>query len=388
MISVAINTSFLPPDIYSPAIRFGHINGLDQRFNEDGKLVSLTDYNAIEFDAKTLSKFNSQAQNLISTLNRFGAFKIGDELNLGVLEIQAHPKIDYAAPIFAKGITKKWTLGFGLPVIHYQNRVTLSQSFSNIDYYKKQFSGLSSELDQALNTNLGDSTQQVLVEKGYKPLENRDQQFLGDSQIVSLYKVYEEADLTLVHQATLTLPTGPVYDTDDLLALNTFHKTSVENTLAVSKQALPLWKVTPYASLKYTLPEKIDIRVPENEDDILPTKSSTENVIRQDGLSYEFGLQNVVDMTESFQISFDYRLGEKAMDEFSGSQNRRYDLLSKNTDTKWQKTSFEFAYSTVKSYFKHSSRIPFILSLNFFDTLAGKNIERRFGQEMAMTLFF
>lgn len=388
-ISVAINTSFLPEGIYSPTIRYGNISGLDQRYNEKGSLVSLTDANAIELNAKTLSKFNSQVQNLITSLNRFGAFKIGDALNLGTLEIQSSPQIQYAAPILAKGITNSWTLAVALPVVHYKNRVQLSQSFSNINYYRQEFSGLSTDLDKALETNLGESTQQVLQDKGYRRLEDRDSQFLGDIQLVSLYKLYDRADWTLILQSTLTLPTGPSYDPDDLLALNnTFHKTSLENSIALLKWINPSWKLIPYVSLKYTLPEKINMRVPEDEDDILPNQDTTESVTRKDGIAYEFGLQNAIDISDSFQISLDYRIGTKNTDKFLGDRNSRYDLLEKDTLTRWQKTALEFTYSTIKSYFRSSSSIPFIASINFFDTIGGANIERRFGQEISFTLFF
>lgn len=386
---LAINASFLPEGIYSPAIRYGNISGLDQRYNGKGSLVSLTDMNSIEFDAKTLSKFNSQAQNLISSLNRFGAFKMGDALNLGILEIHSSPQIQYTAPILAKGLTNKWTLGIGLPVIHYKNKISLSQSFSNINYYKQEFSGLSSDLDQALNTNLGESTQQVLQEKGYRRLEDRDSQFLGDIQLVSLYKLYDRANWNLILQSTLTLPTGPAYDPDDLLALNnTFHKTSLENALALAKWVTPSWRLIPYVSLKYTLPEKINVRVPEDEEDVLPDQDSTENVTRKDGLAYEVGLQNAVDLSDSFQISIDYRIGTKNIDKFSGDRQSRYDLLEKDTLTRWQKTALELSYSTVRSYLRSSTSIPFIASINFFDTIGGTNIERRFGQEVSFTLFF
>lgn len=388
-ISLAINTSFLPEGIYSPAIRYGNISGLDQRFNEKGSLVSLTDINAIEFDAKTLSKFNSEAQNLITSLNRFGAFKLGDSLNLGTLEIHSSPHIQYTAPILAKGISNRWTLALGLPVVHYTNQVQLSQSFSNINYYKQEFSGLSKDLDQALETNLGESTQQVLQAKGYRRLEDRDSQFLGDIQLVSLYKLIERADWSLILQSTLNLPTGPAYDPDDLLALNnTFHKTSLENAIAFVKWATPSWKIIPYASFKYTLPENIKARVPVDEDDIIPNQETTESVTRKDGLAYEIGLQNAVDLSDRFQISLDYRIGTKDTDRFSGSRNSRYDLLEKDTLTRWHKTAVELTYSTVKSYLNSSSSVPFIASINFFDTVSGANTERRFGQEISFTLFF
>ena len=93
--SLAMPTATLPTGIYSPSFRYGEINGIDQRYTENGSLVRLTDYKSIDFDAKTLAKFNSQAQTLISTLNRFGAFNLGDSFNLGTLEIESKPEIKY-----------------------------------------------------------------------------------------------------------------------------------------------------------------------------------------------------------------------------------------------------------------------------------------------------
>ena len=253
--SLAIATSTLPEGIYSPAFHFGQITGIDQRYTETGSLVQLTDYKAINFDAKTLAKFNAQAQNLISTLNRFGAFNLGDSFNLGTLEIQTKPEIKYFAPVLAKGITDTWTLGLALPVIHYKNDVKLSQSFSNISYYRSQFSGLSQDLDQALNTNIGEATQQALAAKGYSRLENRDKQFLGDAQFVSLYKILEDGNQTVMHQATFNLPTGPEYNGDDLLALNNFHKFFIENTFGYARHIGSIFKIVPYTTVILNMPD-------------------------------------------------------------------------------------------------------------------------------------
>lgn len=384
----ALTTSTLPQGIYSPAFRYGEINGIDQRYTETGSLVRLTDYKSIDFDAKTLSKFNAQAENLISTLNRFGAFNLGDSFNLGTLEIQSKPEIKYFAPVLAYGFSSKWTLGIGLPVIHYKNEVHLSQSFSNINYYRSQFSGLSQDLDQALNTNIGEATQQALVSKGYNRLENRDKQFLGDVQLVSVFKLLEDANQVIIHQATLNLPTGPEYNSDDLLALNTFHKTSVENTFGYSRRVGSLFQIVPYTNVKVCLPDQINARVPKNDDDLLPDENAKETVQRFEGASLEVGLQTIADVFDVLQFSFDYKLGAKGEDKYSGANGNHYELLSKNSASRWQKVSAEVVYSTVKSYFKKKSMLPMILSLSLFDTIAGTNIERKSGQELSMTFFF
>ena len=386
--SLAIPTATLPMGIYSPSFRYGEINGIDQRYTENGSLVRLTDYKSIDFDAKTLAKFNAQAQSLISTLNRFGAFNLGDSFNLGTLEIESKPEIKYFAPVLAYGVNSIWTLGVGLPVIHYKNDVHLAQSFSNIGYYRSQFSGLSTDLDRALNTNIGEATQQVLLNKGYSRLETRDQQFLGDAQIVSVLKIYEDTDQSVIHQATLNLPTGPQYNPDDLLALNNFHKTSIENTLGYSRRLGKYFKVIPYTNVKLFLPEKIDARVPKSSDDILPDQDSKESVQRIEGALIEVGVQTGIDLFDAFQISFDYKAGAKSQDRYSGSSGSNYELLSQNSSSRWQKVSAEFVYSTVKSYFQKKSILPMMLTLSFFDTISGVNIERKSGQELATTFFF
>ncbi len=386
--AAAIAISTLPAGIYSPAFYFGEITGIDQRYTETGSLVRLTDYKAINFDAKTLAKFNAQASNLISTLNRFGAFNLGDSFNLGTLEIQTKPEIKYFAPVLAYGLTNSWTVGLALPVIHYTNDVKLSQSFSNISYYRSQFSGLSQDLDQALNTNIGEATQQALVGKGYSRLESRDKQFLADAQLVSLYKILEDSNQTVMHQLTFNLPTGPEYDTDDLLALNTFHKFSIENTFGYARQMGSIFKLVPYTSVKINIPDKISARVPKDEDDILPDQSTKETVQRYEGPTLEIGLQALADVFENLQVSLDYKIGAKAEDKYAGSGNSRYELLSKNTSSRWQKVSAEVVYSTVKSYLNKKAMLPMMISLSVFDTIAGTNTERKSGQELAMTLFF
>ena len=276
----------------------------------------------------------------------------------------------------------------GLPVIQYKNQVVLSQSFSNINYYRSQFSGLSNDLDVALNTNIGEATQQTLVAKGYQRIESQDKQFLADAQLVSLYKLYEDTDQTVIHQVTLGLPTGPAYDSNDLLALNSFHKTTFENTLGYARHIGSFLKLMPYSTVKLILPDKIEARVPRNDDDLLPDEDTKESVNRAEGATIEIGIQSNINMGESVEISLDYKLGAKTEDRFSGSKNNRYDLLAKNTSSKWQKISAAFTYSTIKSYFKKKSLLPMAISLSMSDTIAGTNIERQTAQELAATFFF
>lgn len=385
--SFALTTETLPENIYSPALRYGQIQGLEQRYTESGALVKLTDYKSIQFDSETLAKFNSKANELISTLNKFGVYRAGDLFNLGTLEIDTKPEIKYFAPVLARGISETWTVALGLPVIQYSNTVSLNQKFSNIDYYN-QFRGLSPDLDQALDTDLSSETQKALINKGYRPLESQKKQFLGDIQIVSVKKFLQNVSSVTVHILTISLPTGPAYDADDLLALNTFHEFSVENKLAFVQNIFYYLDIIPTLSAKYVLPEQITARVPKNSGDVLPDQSSKELITKNTGLTVEIGLNLQSSVTDQFKLGAGYNMGQKQKNSFSTSGKGDTSVLAEKTNTKWQKVNADISYTTVNSYLKSKKFIPMIVSFSVYDTIAGENVERRLGQEFNMTLFF
>ena len=383
----SIETETLPKNISTTSIKMGYIAGLDQRFQEDGDLVKLKDYKSIEFDAPTLAKFNPQASTLVQTLNRFGLYNAGDLFNLGTLEFETKPTIKYVAPVYAHGLTDRWTVGFGVPVIQYSNEVSMKQSLSNVEYYN-QFRGLSADLDAALDTDLKAATQETLSKKGYLPIEDRSENFIGDIQLVSVYKMYDSGDSKVIHQATLLLPTGPKYNSDDLLALNTFHKTSLENTFGYSKILGSFLTASPYVNFRYVMPEEINVRVPKNSEDVLPDQDSKDDVTLSEGFTTEIGTKFDFDLSQDFKIGTDYKFGQKNADKYSSSNKGDTSVLAQNSKALWHKVSLSLSYSTVKSYLKKQSLLPMSLSFNAYDTIIGKNVERRTGQEISLALFF
>ena len=382
----ALPTETLPEGLRSPSLRFGLITSLDQRYSNQGQLNRLKDSKSIEFDSETLTKFNARAEQLIETLNRFGLYKAGDLFNLGTLEINTQPVINYTAPVFAYGLTSQWTIALGLPVIQYTNDIQLKQTFSNLDYYN-QFRGLSAELDQALDTDLAFETQKVIQEKGYKPLTSRNQKFLGDTQVVSLMKIPENSYQWIL-QTTAVLPTGPAYDPDDLVALNTFHEFSIEQTTGLTWLAQPWLEIAPFVSAKYFIPMTKVVRVPKNNDDLLPDSDNKDTLTESKGFSEEVGVQVGWLISDAINLKGLFQTGQQNSTRFSGSSKGDSMLLEKNTDSQWQKVRIDFNYSTVTNYLSRRSGLPMILTLSLFDTIKGKNIERRLGQELNLTLFF
>lgn len=382
------STSLLPVGVNSPSFRMGHIQGIDERYVENGTLVKLGDHKSVIFDAPTLAKFNQDAKKLITALNRFGSQNLGDQFNLGVLKIETLPQVKYFAPVYARGVTSNWTLGFGVPVVSYTNKIQLSQQFSNIDFYRQQFGGLDPELDEALNTNLGAATNQSLKDKGYQALENKDENFMGDVQLVSLYRLLEDKDQALVYQTQLNLPTGPKYNADDLAALNVFGRSNVNSSIIYSRKLGMGFTAVPYVSYMLNIQDEITVRVPTNEDDTLPDASSKESVKRTIGNTSIVGSNLFFEFNDSLTVGGGYEFSQKEKDAYRGAKNSRYDLVSANTALKAQRAKMEVSYSTVKSYFRKAALIPLILAFEVSDVVAGTNVERQLVQEFNLMLFF
>jgi len=383
----ALQTETLPSQISNTAIVMGHISGLDQKFSESGKLVTLKDQKSIEFDAETIAKFNPEATTLVQTLNRFGLYNAGDLFNLGTLEIDAHPSVKYMAPTYAIGLNDHWTIAAAIPVINYTNNVEMRQSLSNKAYYE-QFRGLSSDLDAALDTNLTVATQNTLVSKGYDPIQSQNQTFIGDIQIISLYKFLSDVKSHFIHSLTVTLPTGPQFNPDNLLALNIFHKFSVENIISYSYLLNSFITITPFIGLKYFIPTQMTVRVPRDNADTLPDQNSKESLLQQNGLHQEIGAMLNWALNDDFSIAQTLKYGTKASDQYSKPKIGSTTLIEKNTQQKWQQYAVEINYSMVKSFLKKQSLLPMNISFKIYDTFSGQNIEKQQGQELTISLFF
>lgn len=384
-----LTTSTLPAGIHSPSFRFGVIDNLSERYVQDGALMRLGDVKSVVFDTATLKKMNPEAKKLIEALNSFGDHGLGDQFNLGVLRVQTLPEVQYFAPIFARGMTSTWTLAVGLPVISYKNKISIHHEASNLDYYRRQFSGLSSKLDEALNINLAKATNDLLLGKGYRPLGDRDESFVGDLQIVSLVKLLESSQSALIYQLGVGLPTGPRHNPDDLAAMNIFGRSTVQNLVAYSYRGKSRWTLMPFANYLMHLPDQVVLRVPQDEDDVLPEASSKQKVHRSLGGVLTLGSNAFYEFNDHWILGAAYEYSQKGSDSFRGpAAAARYDLLSKQTGLHAQRVKAELTYSSVKSFFKKAALLPMMLSLEVSDVIAGRNVERQRVQELNVMLFF
>lgn len=386
------SSDVLPSHINSPSVRIGSITGIGQKYTSSGSLMSLTDVNSITFDSKKLVSIEPRVQQLIAVLNQFGQQQMGNALTLGTLHINIDPSVNYYAPINAYGITDKWTIAVGVPIIHYRNGISLSQSGSNLDAIQRQAGGISPELDSAfdeLHAGLIQSAQKEIAGKGYKPLQNVDTTFVADTQLVSLYQIFNNKRTALLTKTTLNLPTGPKDDPDDLTDLSDFGQTTISEGAVLTYMLMPKLRVSGLLTGTYGIPDKIDKRVPTSPDDSLPDISTKQNVNRQIGASVSLGVSTMYWLSQRWSAGAGYDIMTKASDKYWGSRSgSRYDLLEADTNQTSHRVRFGVSYDTISAYLAKQSFMPAMISYTYSDTIAGVNIARQTIHELWLTMFF
>lgn len=388
------STDVLPANVNSPALRMGSVQNVNQRYNSSGDLVSLNDLHSIEFNVKTLSTIEPQVNQLVAALNSFGSSteKYGDSLSLGVLKVNVKPQVDYVAPVHAWGINERWTMGFGVPVVHYRAQFSFTQEGSNLDQYRQQFEGrVSPELDSAfqkLSVSLPQAAASELDRKGYQAMGERDKKFIGDIPIVSVYKFYDDGRVATVHKGTLSLPTGPKDNPDDLEDMGGFGLLSMTNEVVSTYRYRKSWNFNARGGLKYVFPDQVDKRVPSNNADTLPDQSQKERVTRETSPTTILGTSAAYKISREWASAVGYEYNNKSRDRIRGNKGGSYAVLEDYTDSTLHRSRLELSYSTVQAYLDKTAMVPTTFSLEVSDVFAGKNIPRQTLTELTWMLFY
>ncbi len=385
------STDVLPPKINSPALRVGRVDGIGQRYNGQGQLESLNDINSVQFDAHQIAKIEPQVNELVKVLNQFGNQRLGDQLYLGTLHVNTAPEVTYLAPVHAYGVTSKWTVALGVPILHYKNKLSLTESGSNVGAIQQRVGTQSTQINDAfkrLNVSLVGSAQAELAQKGYKPLNDRDQTMFGDVQLASIYQFYKTPEWSAVFRALIELPTGQAPDPDDLADLGIFGETAIEPALIGSYYVGRGLSLGSSLYIHAPLPDKLTRRVPLDDDDVLPDRSGKRNLNRQLGMSGGWDLSATFAFTSEFQFQLGYEFFSRAADRYSGTSYGDLGRLSSETNELAERVHANISFSSVTAYTQHRALLPAIVSIDVSDTVRGTNVERRLIQELWCTMFF
>ncbi len=385
------STEVLPESINSPMLRMGVVSGIGMKFMAGGDLMSLGDTNSIQFDTRTLTQFEPRVKQLVSVLNQFGSQRLGDALSLGVLRVETVPEVRYLAPVYARGVAANWTIGLGIPVLTYKNKLSLHQTGSNVAAVRAQIGNALPELNAVfdeLDVSLAVRARDVLAQKGYKPLADRSESQVGDLQMVSLYQFAKREKLSAQLKTIVSLPTGQGDDPDDLADLGAFGYTAIDNQVVGNYIVNGRIKVAAKSGYRLTLADNVVRRVPVDESDSLPGADTKETVDRETGGAFYGGASISYNISNTIDCAAGYEISRKFRDKYGGSKGKRYDLLGGNTDSTAERIRLALSYSSVESFFSGKAWLPSMISYEFSDTIRGVNTERITVHEISLQLFF
>lgn len=388
----------LPKGVRAGILIQGQVFGVEQKFSDEGKLWGLQGRFSKKINAKFLEEQLAEFRRLQNVLfNHFPKnYDIGEDIDLGNLEISGRPRLDVFAPVFAYGITENWSVGIGLPIVHLQADLNIRTSgTNNVSKVKeKVFSEgvLSQELNQAFDrleqVDIVQEFYNMVSRKSFKPLRQVDEWVLGDFQIQSRWKYYSYSNWSFALKNHFNFATGPEDDPDDLLDVPIFHRNSIEVMQVNDYQINQKFKTAFSFGYKWQIADHISKRVPKSNTDYLPDKERTETLRRDlgDTIKWEWNIRYAINSSWGLALAY---LGEnKQQDIYQGSRGYDYSVLSYNTDQKSTKVEFQISFNTVKGFLKKKFELPFFVAYRYSDFLTGRNIERQNFHTLNMGMAF
>ena len=398
--------SLLPKGVRALMYRQGVISEIGNKYSSNYQLGSIQYRMSRRIDAKMIQQINEEFVELVKIMNNeFPDYNLGDKVYLGDLILDGDPRIDFKAPILAYGVTNSYTLAVAVPIVDFQAKISARHTGqynieqikaampSTYSSYRGDSYNFSARLEDAYrqlqdSANLTAKVSELCRDKNLKCLGEERESSIGDIQLVNRFLLYEDPKWAFMYRAHINLPTGPEDDPNNLLDLPVFHRTFIDHAF-VSRYTYKDFKFHNALAYVMQVPDRVNKRVPESENDILPDEDRTENLQRKigDSLKYEFN--------SFYQINPDLSLGAgftkewKSKDSYRGSyEDRNYSLLSRNTSVESLKFQGTLSYSTVDRFLRKKFPIPLSLSYSYSDLVSGKNVERQLTHELNLAVMF
>jgi hypothetical protein len=312
-------------------------------------------------------------------------------MHLGRLSVQAEPAVQYIAPLFLYGVSKKLTMGVALPVIFYHNEVGVAHTGGNLAELQQTYAQTIPELADGLrelDRDLRAEFHKALNEKGYDPLIDVNEQFLGDVQLFAAYQFGRFENWTHAAQVHVGLPTGPSPDADSLTDLENFGRWSLRPVaLTQWRQSRQIsWMAS--ASYQFVLPGEMEKRVPLNSADTLPDRNQKMDLDADIGDSWSLSGARTYKFNSKYAAALGYTFEQKLRDQYSGAPGGRENFLEVGTERLAHVGKIEFTYSTIDSFMKKQSLIPGTIVYEVSKVFAGQNVENQFKHEVWLSVYF
>ena len=290
----------------------------------------------------------------------------------------ASARVTATIPVFAFGVSEKWTTALAFPIVY--TNTFVDTAFSVTEGGQAFFGKLASDT----NTNKAKAGQQKFINPvvdqvnylGYEPLQGESQTSLGDVRWINKYLISKNISRAILIKQFVTLPTGKVANPNNLMAISTG-----DGQWDLGAAAIADW----YLSPKFTLTTHLDYtaQAPDHTAKRIPVSSDSSLSPDTDYKTY----RNLGDLAggsvalkyevhETTTLGVGYSIQHKYGDVYRGSQyaQARYDYLTNDTDQDMRAVLAGVNFSTIPLFRKKLFAAPLEAKANYTEILAGRNV--------------
>jgi hypothetical protein len=300
-------------------------------------------------------------------------------------------RVTASIPAFAYGVTDRWTVGIGVPIIYSNLSVATGYVAS------PQTTALAKSLaakDPAAALKVTRLLQNVVQYNAalyhYDPIVDQEKTQMGDVNLVSKYLLVKEEAYAVAVANTIVLPTGQranINKVVDVASGDGDYKLGV--TGITDWYVLPKVTLTGAVSYLAQLPQQISSRIPISETETMsPDIDPSVYQDLGDIMRLTLGVRYAVTTEWSFLSAYNYQY--KMPDVYRGAAftRDRYALLEERTEQTMQSAQVGISYNTIAMYRRQQFAAPLEASLNYISVYDGRNVVRDGITSLAMSMYF
>jgi hypothetical protein len=301
-------------------------------------------------------------------------------------------RVSVALPVFAYGVTERWTTGIAVPIVYSTFRA--NTGFKARPRLSNLVDEMYAEGYREEMASVGQMTQDVIQHmnnsNGYGPFINETRTDIGDINLINKYRFIQEESWALAGVGTVILPTGRQNDPNRLVDIGSGDDAWSVGAGVIGDYFISgKWTATGSFNYLHQFSDNYPRRLPQRPDFNISGQFDG-NIIRDRGdiLRSSWGLR--YRPFEDWTFSGAYGLGFKGQDSMSGTQfpAYRYSFLEFNTEQWMHSGILGIGYSTVNKFKRQAAAIPFEVNLHYAGILYGRNVPRDDMATLELVMYF
>ncbi|MBT3983265.1 MAG: hypothetical protein HOE90_18065 [Bacteriovoracaceae bacterium] len=325
---------------------------------------------------------------------------IGHSDSLGNSTGMVNVGASVTVPVFAYGMSKKWTAAIAVPVTRVDQKVATGVEAG--DALKKLQDAVRAQGTVEDYETFMRKTSNPIAEKaaeyGYNPITNRTETKLGDIKLVNKHQLLKRSALTMTLRNDIVLPTGKEKNIDEVvdipagdgqwdIGLGVIAEYKLSD-FTFSGAVNYIWQ-TPYRlGVGGEFKDRSLMRVPRNSYSSL---SPDKDMVQRDlGDQFMTQVGGKFEFFTGFHILSAYTFQYKERDKYEGSlySDARYYYMGKNSRQKMHAVTMGAGFSTIPLFKQKKFKVPLQANLTYALPVNGKSVSDAGVAQGELVLFF